>query len=188
MYRSPNPQIRPAAANMPAQRIIYIRIAGIRSFLQQRRARHDHSRLAIAALRNLGLEPGALQGMRAIRRQSLDGQNLAVTDGRNPRGARSFRHAINMHSASPAKRLPAPKFRPSQLQRIAQNPQQRRIRTHIHGQILPIHVQIVGRQPAPPKKSPAKSVIERILHASQISNLKFEMPLLRSHRAQNLPP
>jgi len=144
MYRPPNPRISPAPANMPRKRLINIRIARIRRLLQQRRARHNHPCLAIPALRHLRLQPSLLQRMRSIRRKPFDGANLAVAHSRNPHSARAFRDAVNLHGARPAISLPAPKFRPSKLQRIPQNPKQRRLRRNIHTQNLPIYIQVVS--------------------------------------------
>ena len=146
---------------MPRQRLINIRITRRRSFLQQRRARHDHPRLAIPALRHLRLKPGLLQRMRPVRRKPLNRPYLALAHSRNSRRARSLRHAVNMHGTSPAKRLPAPEFRPRKLQSIPQDPKQRRLRANIHGQNLSIHIQVVSRHPTPPKKAQSRQSDER---------------------------
>ncbi len=165
MYRPPNPRISPAPAYMPRQRIINIRVAGIRRLLQQRRARHNHPGLAITTLRNLRLQPSLLQRMRAIRRKPFNGANLALAHSRNPRSARAFRLAVNLHSASPAKSLPAPKFSPSKLKRIPQHPKQRSLRRNIHAQSFPINIQVVSSHARTSKEFPSSVPMPAILHA-----------------------
>ena len=127
---------------------------GARFVANRRRARHNHPSLAIPTLRNLRLQPSPLQRMRPIPRKPLNSENLALPNSRNPRRARSLRHAINMHSASPAKSLPAPKLSPSKLQRIPQNPKQRSLRRNIHAQNRPINIQFVSSHASTSKESP----------------------------------
>ena len=53
--------------------------------LEQRRRRHDHAGLAVAALRHVEREPGLLHRMRAVRRQALDRDDLLLgRDGARP--------------------------------------------------------------------------------------------------------
>ena len=56
-------------------------IGGLRVFPQQRRGRHQHARLAVAALRHVDVQPGALQRMARIRGQTFDGRDLRADGG-----------------------------------------------------------------------------------------------------------
>src|SRR5262245_20128009 len=59
-----------------------LRVARAWLVLEKGGHRHHHSALAIAALRNIEVEPRLLHGMkRAVRSQALDGGDLLVSDG-----------------------------------------------------------------------------------------------------------
>src|SRR5262249_61135269 len=61
---------------------VSLRVAGARLALEKGGHRHDHSALAIAALRNVEVEPGLLHGMkRAVRSQTFDRGDLPISDG-----------------------------------------------------------------------------------------------------------
>jgi hypothetical protein len=65
-----------AAANI-AYRIVYIAVGRMRLVLEQSDYRHDYPALAIAALRNIMIDPGFLDAVQdAITSQSLNRQDL----------------------------------------------------------------------------------------------------------------
>src|SRR4029077_15338129 len=82
-----------------------IGVGRLRVVPQQRRDRHDHAALAIAALRNVELEPGLLHGMQdAARGEALDGDDLAAGDRAYRQRAGADRLAVEVHRAGAALR------------------------------------------------------------------------------------
>src|SRR5467141_2828704 len=80
-----------------------IRLGRLWLLLEQRRHRHDHSALAIAALRNVVGDPGLLHLVQcAIRRQSLDGCDLLASGFTDHHTAGPHRDAVDMDGAGAA--------------------------------------------------------------------------------------
>src|SRR5689334_19036996 len=115
-----------ASADIPRHGRVDVVICRLRRFLQQRRRRHDLAGLAVAALHDLQLQPGLLQG-RALRRLAdrLDRSDRAVADAVDRRLAGADRLAVEMHGAGAAQRLAAAELGSSHAQYVAQQPQQR---------------------------------------------------------------
>ena len=123
MDRFPDPRIGAAPADIGNRLIdrIIVRV-GIRR--QQGSHTHDHARLAIAALRDLFIDPGLLHGMQPIlASQSFDRRDRFALQVRNRQYARSNRLAIDVDGAGTALRNPAPVFCASELKNVAQRPQ-----------------------------------------------------------------
>src|ERR1700693_38670 len=139
MNRLSNALVRSAAADVSAERVVNILVARRFVLRQQSRTDHDDSHLAITALRYLVFNPRHLQRMMPIRRKPFDRGDVVPRHRRDPRSARPHCLAIHVHRTSPAKRLPAAEFRPSQSQRVAQHPKQRRIRAYLHRMLFSIH-------------------------------------------------
>src|SRR5215217_9639730 len=79
-------RVRPTAAEVARERLVDVRVRGLGLLRQQRRRAHELPGLAEPTLRHAQLHPGALERMASIRRQSLDGGDLAsvrATDGRH---------------------------------------------------------------------------------------------------------
>src|SRR4029077_3602334 len=85
--RAADARVGPAAAYIPGHRFIDVFVRRVGFLAQQHRRAHDLPGLAIAALRNIQLDPGALQRVAQVGRNSLDGGHLT------PRRARDRRHA-----------------------------------------------------------------------------------------------
>jgi hypothetical protein len=125
-----------AAAAQIGHRSVDLGIARFRVGRQQRRRGHQHAALAIAALRHLLREPGALQRMRRARAaQRLDRAHRLVGRRGQRRHARTHRRAVDMHGAGAAGGDAAAEFGAGQAALIAQPPQQRHLRVGIglHG-------------------------------------------------------
>src|SRR6185295_796135 len=69
--RRADARVGAAAAQIAGERLIDLGVARLRLLGEQRRRRHDLPRLAVATLRHRLLDPGALQRVRAVRRQAL---------------------------------------------------------------------------------------------------------------------
>src|SRR6185312_5089863 len=102
---------------------------------EERRNGHDHSALAIAALRYLLANPCLLHGMRAPVREPLDGRDLPPAGGGERKGARAHGVAVDVHGTRAAERLPAAVLRTGEPELLAQNPEERggRIGFDAHG-------------------------------------------------------
>src|SRR5690242_10641471 len=131
MYGSPNPLVHAAAAEISAHGGLNLLIARLGSFRQQRRRRHDLSRLAISALRHLLRDPRLLHRMRIVGRQSLDGGDLLRSNSRDGGLARADRLAIKVHRTSAAQPHPTAVLGAGHVELVAQNPQQRSIRSDL---------------------------------------------------------
>ena len=94
---------------------------------EQRRRLHDLAGLAVAALRHLLGDPGLLQRMAAVGRQSLDGGHGLSRDQRQRHRARAHRLAVDMHRAGAAGGDAAAEFGAGEFEMLAQHPKQRRV-------------------------------------------------------------
>ena len=112
VHRCANSLIRSATADVAAKRIVNVRVARLRIFRQQRSGRHNHSHLAIAALRHLLIEPRRLHGMVPIGGEPFDRGDISASHRRNPRGTRASRLAIHMYRARAHSAMPHPNFVP----------------------------------------------------------------------------
>src|SRR5262249_16254608 len=89
------------------------------------RRRHDESRLAVAALGHLLLDPGTLHGVQAPLAQALDGDD-ALADRRAERQRAGSRgNAVEVHGASAACRNAAAQLRAENVQVLARDAEER---------------------------------------------------------------
>src|SRR5262245_59384278 len=90
---------------------------------QERRNRHDHPGLAIAALRDLKVEPGFLHAVqsRAVR-QAFDRGDLLAFGRGHGQHARARRRPIEVHGASTALRDSTPVLRAGEARLLADRP------------------------------------------------------------------
>src|SRR4030088_172260 len=91
-----------AAANI-GDGFVDVLVGRLRFFLEKRSHRHDHSGLAISALRDVVVDPGFLYLVQcAIGGQSFDGGDLLATGVADQYAARAHRNAIDMDGTGPA--------------------------------------------------------------------------------------
>ena len=86
---------------------------------------HDLPRMAVAALRRIGLTPGSLDRMVSVGIETLDRDDLLPGHVGNRRGAGAHRDAADMHGACAAQALAAAELGARQPQFIADDPEQR---------------------------------------------------------------
>src|SRR6266404_1117579 len=116
----------PAATDV-GDRCVDVGIGRIRLLCQERGCGHDHSRLAVAALRHVVLEPRLLDPVeRAFLRQAFDRHDALAFDLRHRRRARADRLAVDVHGARAALRDAAAVFRSGQSDLLTQHPKERR--------------------------------------------------------------
>jgi len=80
----------------------------------------DAARVAIAALRHLLHDPGALQRMIPIGREAFEGGDFLAAHGPGGRLAPAYSLAVQMHRARATQAHPAPELRAGQAQ-LAKN-------------------------------------------------------------------
>src|SRR5262245_36083209 len=81
--------------------LVDVGIAWLRLFAEQRRHRHDHARLAVAALRDFEIHPGLLNlGQDTASGQALDRRDLPALGGADGRHARADRRRLDADRAS----------------------------------------------------------------------------------------
>jgi hypothetical protein len=135
MDGSPDAWIRAAAADIPGHRFVDILIGGLGIFVEQHGGAHDLAGLAVAALRHVDFDPGALEWMRKIVREAFDGGDMFAGHARQGGYARTYGLPFEMHGAGSAQSHPTAEFCASQSQGISNNPEQRsrRIVIHVYG-------------------------------------------------------
>src|SRR5687768_2490746 len=138
--------IGPAAAKVPDGRVD-LRVGGLGMLLEQRRHRHDHSGLAVAALRHLVLDPRLLHAMQSALAQPLDGEHVLPRGGRRGRDARPHRRPIHVHGARTALGHAAPVLRAGELQLVAQHPEQGHLALDVDFVGATVHRQLHGNLP-----------------------------------------
>ena len=90
---------------MLVMRRVDVGVGRLRLVLQERRHRHDHARLAVAALRHLVLDPGLLHLVqRAAGGEALDGRDLLALGRGDGHHAGADRRAVEVHRARAALR------------------------------------------------------------------------------------
>ena len=117
-----DPRVGAAAAHVAVHRAGDLRLAGIGRSPQQRHARHDHARRAVAALHRVDLEERLLDGVQpAVLLEPFDGgDRLAGRRGRG-RDAGAGGPAVDQHGAGAALALAAAVLGAGQVELVAQD-------------------------------------------------------------------
>src|SRR5258706_2170970 len=117
-----------AAATDIGDRGVDVRVGGLGLLLEERRHRHDHSRLAVAALRHVVLDPGLLHLVQlAAFGEAFDGGDLLPGSSADREGAGADGRAVDVDRAGAALRDAATVFRAGEADLLADRPQQRRV-------------------------------------------------------------
>src|SRR5262249_26130116 len=137
-----------AAATDIGHRLVDVLVARLRRPLEQRRRGHDLARLAIAALGHVERRPRLLHGMRARRRQTLDGDDpVGGAHVSHPDGAGALHLVVDVHRAGAALRDAAAVFRAGEADLLADHPQERGIGLHLHVTDTAIDVELSHELP-----------------------------------------
>jgi hypothetical protein len=126
-----NTMIRIAAADIAAQRIIYIVVGRLSVCIQKGDRRHDLARLAVAALGHIEFCPGRLNDFRDLSGYALDGYDTAIDNFGDSRLAGPYRLTIDENGACSAKSLAAAVLGTGQTEIVPQDPKQRLGRINI---------------------------------------------------------
>src|SRR4029450_2240311 len=138
--RGSNPLVGATPANV-RDFPIDVAVRGVSGACQQGRHRHDLAGLAITALRHIVLDPGTLDRMLTVWRQTLNRDNVTIEHGADRQHARARRPSIHMYRAGTTLRDATPVFRAGEGGVIAREPQQRGCRLSIDLVRLAIHTQ-----------------------------------------------
>jgi hypothetical protein len=131
---------------------------------QERRRGHDLTRLAIAALRDLAVEPSLLDLVAGrCCADRLDRRDLGVANAVDGRDARTGGDTVDMHSAGAAQCHPATKLRAGHPKHVAQHPQKRGITVDINGASDTIDLIVLGT--APPNYSRESAIVNLVRRA-----------------------
>src|SRR5262245_51955854 len=151
-----NAYIGPAAADIAGHRVVDVGIRRTRVAREQRRSGHDLARLAVAALRDLAVEPGLLDlGAPRCRADCLDGRDLGAADAVDGSDAGTSGDSVHMHGASAAERHAAAKLRASHAKHVAQHPQKRSITVNVDRTIDAVDLNRGGHSYLPAASRPA---------------------------------
>ena len=128
----------------------------------QRDRGHDLARLAIAALRRVGLDPGPLHGVQLLLAQAFDGQDRLARRVADRRYAGSRRLPVDRTVQAPQGPAPQPNFVPVRPSLVTQRPQQGRLRLDINAIFRPLTTRraMVPAPPIPPAAAGPRKPIE----------------------------
>src|SRR6266403_1318290 len=136
-----------AAANI-GDGFVDVLVGRLRLLVEKRRHRHDHSALAIPALRDIVGDPGLLHFVQcAIRRQTFNGGDLLADGFADQHATGPHRNAVDMDRAGPALCYAATVFGAGQADIFPDRPKQRRIRLDIHVESFAIDDEVHRRSP-----------------------------------------
>src|SRR5262249_24377068 len=130
--RFANANIGPAATDIAEHGAVDVSVRRIRVASEECDGRHDLTRLAIAALHYLAVEPRFLNlsaGRRCADR--LDRRDFGGTDALDRGDTRAGGSAVDMYRAGAAQRHAAAEFCAGQAEHVAQHPEQRRVAVDI---------------------------------------------------------
>lgn len=143
-----NAVIRATATDVTLHGVVDIAVGGIGDLHQQPGGCHDLTRLAEAALGNVMLDPGSLNGQTFGRLQTFDGGDVATFAIAGLDLARPHGLAIEVDRAGTAQGLSTSIFGAGQPLRFADNPKERRFRVAVEIQALAIDLQGYGHTPS----------------------------------------
>src|SRR6185503_18450121 len=134
----PNALVGAAAADVSCHASVNVFIAGLRLVLEQGNGLHDLSGLAVAALRDVKLDPFLLHRVQAVFGNRFDRSDL-FADGRTHTGhAGTDCLAVLVNGTGAAQSHTAAKLGSGQTQHVAHIPQQRQVGIAVVGSFYAI--------------------------------------------------
>src|SRR5262245_39142853 len=136
-----------AAAADIGDGLVDVLVGRLRLLLQERRHRHDHAALAIAALRNIIGDPGLLHLVQGAvgTAEPLDGGDVLAGGLADRHAAGAHRHAVDMDRAGAALCNAASVFGSRQSDVLADCPKKRRIVFDVDADCLAVDVEVGHR-------------------------------------------
>src|SRR5262249_18959108 len=139
MDRLADSSVAPAAAHLPIHHLVGVGVARLRLLLEERAGRKDHPRLAVAALRDVLLDPGLLAAVRAVARQALDGGEALARRLGDRHLAGAHRAPVLEDGAGPADADAAAVLCAGEPELVAEHPEERRVGLGGHGAALAVY-------------------------------------------------
>src|SRR5882724_8753207 len=128
--------------------LVDVLVGRLRPVLQKCCHRHDHAALAIAALRNIVLDPGLLHLVQhTIGREALDRGDLLAAGFADRDAAGARRDAVDMHGAGAAFGDAATIFGSGQAGIFPDSPEQRRVGFDVQIESFAIDSEVCHRDP-----------------------------------------
>jgi hypothetical protein len=125
---APDALIGSTTTKVPGERSIDIRISGSRVLRQESGSRHQLPRLTIPTLGDFFGDPGALQGMAAVKGETLNRRHRPISKGGNGSLARADGRTAQMHGTGTTESDAAAKLGASQPKKITQRPEEGHVR------------------------------------------------------------
>src|SRR5262245_2843629 len=130
--------IGPAATDV-GELPVDVGIGGLRLLLEQRRHRHDHAGLAVAALRHVMLDPRLLHRVqRAVLGEPFDGRDLLAVGLADRQRARAHCLPVDVNRAGSALRDAAAVLGSGHAELLADHPQERGVRLDVDLMLLSV--------------------------------------------------
>src|SRR5262245_55377199 len=140
-----------AAAEVAGKSCPDVALARPRIAVDELLGRHDHAVAAVAALRRLLLDEGALQRVRLVdRAEPLERRDLARRDGADRRHAGAYRLAVDQHRAGAALRQAAAILGAVELEIVTQDVEQGRVGLGLDRVAYPVDFEADGHELASP--------------------------------------
>src|SRR5438094_2860725 len=175
LHRVDDVLVARAAAQVPAQRVADLRIAGGCVVAQERDERHEDARSAEAALQRVRLAESGLQRVelvRAARREALDGRQLSAVRLHRQHQAGAHRLAVEQHGAGAAHAVLAADVGAGEPQVLAQEVAQEEPRLDVAPVLDPVdghvdrHVRASSENEGPTlSPTPRGGKAKRLLHS-----------------------
>src|SRR6185503_12189419 len=137
--------IGPAPADVAPHRGVDIGIGRLWLLFEQCRGRHNLAALTVTALRDVSLPPANLHRVFGFRVETLDSDHGFAYSVLNGGLAAAHRGAVYVNSARSAKPHPTAELRTRQFEGVAQNPEQRHIRTDVDRAVLAVDIDCYSR-------------------------------------------
>jgi hypothetical protein len=140
-----NPLVSSAATDISSHGLSNLLFTGLGLGIEKGHGGHDLSRLAVAALGNIGFHPGLLDRMRAVFADVLDGAYLGAGNGTHGHNAGPHRLPPHVDRTSSTQANAATELGSRQSQNIPQVPEQWHFGIPIKPPLDTIHLELNHR-------------------------------------------
>ena len=129
-----------AAAHVAGHGVVDVLVGGLRIIGKEGGSGHELAGLAVAALGDVEFTPSFLEGMGAVGRKALDGDDGFATDAGDRSHAGLDGLTADMHGARAALADAATEFGANEVEVIAEYPQERGLGSHVHSAGLAVNL------------------------------------------------
>src|SRR6185437_5754185 len=133
--------ISSAATDVEAHDFIDIGVGWLRRFGEEGGDGHDLARLAVAALRDVSLNPGLLDGVEAVGGEAFNGGDVFALKAGDLYGAGAHRGSVDVDGAGAADGHAAAELGAGEAEGVAQNPEERCFGIDVNGLRFAVEVE-----------------------------------------------